>query len=181
MLSLLQLRAVRYGKKVSHCQKWCQYLERSAVRGYTTVTIAKMELVKRVQKLIKTKWELLPADANVLCHVDDKKKPYMLAGVEQNSVQVQNQLVNEECIKALRFPPYYPKTVYLEKYDHLASFLHAAVVLRNFHCHVFISKNKTLYPRKMVCIAERLRQLVQSRMFDGEDALKKVWRHRENM
>lgn len=105
----------------------------------------------------------------------------MLVVVGQNAVEVRTHDKDEEWRKSVWFPPYYPKTVQLGKYNHVNTFWDAAVHQHNHHAHVFASQKEVLYFRNMKWKADSVKKMFISRMSDREDAVKEVWEHLEEM
>lgn len=58
-----------------------------------------------------------------------KLNAYTPTEVDDTSVEVWIQLVDEDRMKTLRIPPYYLKTVHLEKFDLVAPFVYAEIYL----------------------------------------------------
>lgn len=108
------------------------------------------EFAKRVHRTIKTKQIPRAAVSDVHRGVDDKLDPYVLAGVGQNAEEVWFHLIDEEWIIALRFLSYFSKTVELEKYDYVLSFLNGALIPHDHRGNVFLSKTEMLQLRNMV-------------------------------
>lgn len=60
------------------------------------------------------------------------------------------QPVVEEWVKTFCFPPCDPKTIHLEKYEHVAALLDAAMVPYDHRVIVSVSRKEVLYLRNML-------------------------------
>lgn len=105
----------------------------------------------------------------------------MLAGVAQNAEEICIQPVPELWIKTLFFPAFDPIVVYLEKYDYVTLFFDAAMIPCDHHAHVFVSGQDVLHLRNMGRKAASVKHMSRSGMFEGENAVKKIWKHGEEM
>lgn len=142
-----------------------QRTPRLCVRATTAKT---KELLKGVLKLVKTKRTSEAADADVHHGYDARFYPCVLAEIGQNSVEIVILLVDKDCTKMFPISPYYPETAHLDKYDHVTPFFNIALIPRNSRGHVFVSKKKAHYIRNMFGKAASMKQMFQSRMFDGQ-------------
>lgn len=108
--------------------------------------------MKGVSRLLKTKLTARAVDdaSDVQCVFGDISAPFMLVGVRWNSVEERMNPLREEWIKTLRFPPYYPKTVRMNKYDHVTPFLHTVTIPHHHRAHMFVSKKEVLHLCNMV-------------------------------
>lgn len=65
----------------------------------------------------------------------------------------------------------------LYKYEHINPFSDGALILRDHCAHMLTSKEEELYICNMAWIAADVWQVSRSRLFEGENALKEVWRN----
>lgn len=82
--------------------------------------------------------------------------------------------MNEEWIKAIWLPPYYTKTVHLEKENHDTSFLDAVLIPCNYRAKVFGRMEEVLYVRNMIWKAASVTKMSLPGMFDRENAVREV-------
>lgn len=138
---------------------WCtSYLD-------ARVNITKTNrLVKRVDILIKMKRIPSTGNVNIHCSFDHTLEPIKLAKVQQHAEKVQVQPVHEESIKTLWLPPYYPKTVHWDKYDHMTSVLDAVQIPRDLLSHEFDFQKEVLYICITVWKTARVEQMFHSGM-----------------
>lgn len=78
-------------------------------------------------------------------------------------------------------PPYYPRTVSLEKYDHLTPFFDGALIPGDLRAHGVLSKEEMLYLCSTMWKLARGTGMSLSGKLDGENAVKEVWGHGETM
>lgn len=104
---------------------------------------------KGAHKIIKTKRAPSAADSYVHRIFGDALDPCMHFGVGQNAGGAWIKPMGEAWIKFLCFSRYYPNSVDLDKYDHVALFLDAARISRDRRALVLVSKEEVPYFRNM--------------------------------
>lgn len=63
----------------------------------------------------------------------------------QSIVEERMHSVDEDCMKTIRFPPYYPRTVDLDICDDVNLLWDASLNLSDPQAHVFVSEEELLY------------------------------------
>lgn len=76
--------------------------------------------------------------------------------------------------RAVRFFSYYPKTVYLDKYNHVTQFLDVSLTPRDDHANVLVSKKELLHIHKSLWKEASVTQTIQQMIFHGEDPVDKM-------
>lgn len=75
----------------------------------------------------------------------------------------------------LWFPPRYPITMHLEKYNHVALLLYAVLIPHDHRAHMFVFRRAVLYLCSTTWKAASMMQIFRSGMFHGENAVKEIF------
>lgn len=69
----------------------------------------------------------------------------------------------------------------MEKYGRMTPFFDVALIPCDHCAHVFLSKTEVHYLCDVMWKTTSAKKMFQSRMFDGKDSVKAVWRHGKKM
>lgn len=86
-----------------------------------------------------------------------------------------------ENVNILSFPSYHPKTVELDKYDHVTTLVGNVLSQCDHNVHVFVFRKLMLHFCNIMWKAVSLMQMFEQRIFHGDYVVKEMWRYGEKM
>lgn len=101
---------------------------------------------------------------NVHRKFDDALSVTVVTQVDLRAVDNCTESVNEDRVHTFRLHLFYPQPVALHRYNHVTSFLGAALIRRDHRANVFVYKEEVLYLMNMMLQAASVKHMLLYRM-----------------